>query len=103
MDPHPVVAYAFPLKFPYPLGKSPIPYPLSPQFIVAPIQSLMQPSPNPALLGDLVLSLRPGQIAAIAALLHHGVSKMNRILRGGILYIAVLSRRWRFERYWPSI
>ncbi len=59
----------------------------SPQFIVAPIQALMQPSPNATLLNDLVLAIRVGQTidrdALVRWLTDHGYNRLDAVEEAG--------------------
>jgi transcription-repair coupling factor (superfamily II helicase) len=58
-----------------------------PDFIVAPIQSLMQPSPSRELLADLVVTLRPGQTllrdTLIRWLTEHGYTRLDAVEDAG--------------------
>jgi len=58
-----------------------------PQIVVAPVQSLMQPSPNRDLLKDLVLSLKTGQSIARDALVRwlteHGYTRLDAVEDAG--------------------
>ena len=59
----------------------------NPQFIVAPIQSVMQPAPNSGLLGDLVLTVRAGQTlnreTLIRWLNEHGYTRLEAVEDAG--------------------
>jgi transcription-repair coupling factor (superfamily II helicase) len=58
-----------------------------PQFVVAPIQALMQPSPNRDLLGELVMSVRVGQTLdrdkLVQWLADHGYNRLDAVEEAG--------------------
>src|SRR5262249_27356194 len=58
-----------------------------PDFIVAPIQALMQPSPGRELLKDLVLSIKPGDTVdrdkLVRWLADHGYSRLDTVEDAG--------------------
>ncbi len=66
---------------------SPNPHPLTPSFIVAPIQALMQPSPGRDLLADLVKSIRVGQTLdrdhLVRWLTDHGYTRLDAVEDAG--------------------